>query len=443
MALAITVQAQNEPRPNIILIMADDLSAKDLGVYNVEGTPTPNLDKLAEDGMKFKTCWATPVCSPTRAQMLTGRYGYNTHWFHNGLKNKEPLSSRQVTMGEVLTDAGYETTLVGKWQLIGTIEEHGFDDHMTWIDGGHPLAKQLLKDFAGPVETEQELKGQLKGRPARYWYPAIEKNGELVQTGPKDYGPDLFVNYINEFIARERDKPFFVYYPMCLPHRSWDFDTESFGWLPTPKLDANGQPKKGKSEATLEANIQYVDYLVGQIMATVASQGLAENTIIMFTTDNGTAIYGKGQLYQERGPRVPMIISGGGVEHTEDRMELIQFADMLPTLAELANTQVPANNSIDGKSFAPLLRNEPFEERDWIFSYYWQARFLRDDRFLLDGNGKLWDCGDSRDEKGYKEVTNSVDVDVLKAKAKFDKLLEEMPSPSPDSDEYGYLFKSK
>ena len=138
-------------RPNLIVIMADDLSSVHMGLYGDREAPTPNLNRLAREGAWFRTCWATPICSPSRAQIMTGRFGTRTGWYHNGMKPKGPLASKHLTIGEVFRDNGYATAVVGKWQVPGTQDEHGFDENYMWL-GGHNLCKALLPQFDGPVE---------------------------------------------------------------------------------------------------------------------------------------------------------------------------------------------------------------------------------------------------------------------------------------------------
>ena len=441
-AVSTTLHAANQP--NIILIMADDLSAKDMGCYGNETLSTPTLSRLAQDGVSFKTCWATPICSPSRAQIMTGRYGTRTHWFHNDLKNQASLASRQLTIGSVLKKAGYATTVVGKWQLPGAPKDHGFDDEYMWL-GGHGLWRKLKSQFDGPVEGKElkGLRGTLPGRPARYWHPAIAHNGTLLKTKKSDYGPELFVDYINDFIEQKKNEPFFIYFPMCLPHQSWDFERNIAGYLPTPLLDEAGKRIPGQSEPSLKANVFYIDHMVDGIIKQLDRLGIRENTLLIFTSDNGTVGYGKGNTRVERGPRVPLVIDGPGLLKIKgSRDELIQFCDFLPTLADLAGARIPEENPLDGKSFAPLLKGEKYQEHEWIFSYYRTSRFLRNKRYLLDGRNQLWDCGEQRNEKGYLNVTDSREEDVIRVKEKFGAILSTLPAPHPDDPETGYLFNA-
>ena len=120
--------------PNVILMMADDLSARELGCYGHRGHRTPNLAAMAKTGMQFETCWASPICSPSRAAIMTGRYGFRTGWYHNNLKTKGPLAKSHLTIGQAMKNAGYATAITGKWQLPGRYEDHGFDEHLMWVE---------------------------------------------------------------------------------------------------------------------------------------------------------------------------------------------------------------------------------------------------------------------------------------------------------------------
>jgi len=421
-------------RPNLIVIMADDLSSVHMGLYGDHKAPTPHLDRLAREGAWFCTCWATPICSPSRAQIMTGRFATRTGWYHNGMRPSGPLASKHLTIGEVFRKHGYATAVVGKWQIPGTQDEHGFDEHYMWL-GSDNRKKTLSRQFDGPVEPKEASQ---PGRLPRYWHPAIVQDGKLVKTGPDDYGPELSVDFICDFVTRNKQKPFFVYFPMCLPHESWDFENRKHGYLPCPEVDSAGRRTGKKTQPTLAANVRYIDHMVGRITARVDELGLRNRTVVMFTTDNGTqgdlsgkGAYGKNQLESERGPRVPMVVNGPGiVKRLGERTELVQFADILPTCAELAGIRIPADNPLDGVSFAGLLRGEAFyRPREWIFSYYREKRWIRSRQFLLDGNGDLWDCGDSRDERTYKRADPRTNPAAKAALARFQDVLKGLPAP--------------
>ncbi len=409
-------------KPNIIVFMADDVSAREFGCYGNTEHNTPVLDSLAENGLMFKTCWCTPLCSPTRAEIMTGRYGFRTKWFHNQMKPRgqqkgSNLTDENMIFSQCLKQAGYATAICGKWQLTGTYEEYGFDEHCMW---------EKYEGFDGPIET-QELKGRLGtviGRAARYWHPSIIKNGLPLPTGPNDYGPDIFTDFAIDFAKRHMDKPFMVYYPMCLPHMSWDFEADRSGYLPVPG-------ENGKIKGTLKSNLEYTDQLMGRIINGLEKAGLRDNTIIMFTADNGTCAYGKNNAYQERGPRVPMIINCPGRVKARGAVDnLIDFSDILPTLCDLGGAIIPEDYIIDGVSFANLLEGKDYTERQWIFSYLGKKRFLRDKRWLLDGNGKFYDTKGNRDEQDYIDVTEDTSPQVLQAKNRFAEILKKLPAPT-------------
>ncbi len=228
--------------------------------------------------------------------------------------------------------AGYRTAFAGKVQMGGDIHhEYGFDETYKWAawDG-----------FDGPVETWDKAKGphpqgMFPGRTSRYWHPAIQFNGRPLNTTSQDYGPDILVNHILSFISDNKSNPFFVYYPMLLPHVSWDFDRNQSWYIPVPVRDESGKWTGKKSEPTLKFNVQYMDYLVNRIREHVIAEGLAENTVIMFTSDNGSVEYGKCWVAQERGQRVPFVVWGPGVvKKTGVSDALIDFSDVMPTLAD-------------------------------------------------------------------------------------------------------------
>ena len=422
-------------KPNVIVVMSDDCSAREFGCYGHPEHRTPNIDRMAREGVMFDTCWCTPICSPTRAQMMTGKYGFRTRWFHNKLKDASgPLSEKHTIFSQMLKQQGYATAVCGKWQLPGTYEEYGFDEHCMWASNG----RRPMTGFGGPIEKWDLSEGKppaglLHNRAARYWHPQISLNGKLRKTTPTDYGPDIFVDFLIDFAKRKKDQPFFIYYPMALTHKSWDFDRNMSGWLPTPKLDANSNRVPGQSEPGLKSNVEYKDYLMGRIVRELTALGLTDNTIIFITGDNGTSGYGKAQVDMEKGPRVPLVVYGPGhVKATGRSDALTNHCDIFATLRDLSGAALPDSNVIDGHSFAPLLAGKPFKEREWIFSYYKFQRMLRDKRWLLDGRGRLHDCGSRRDEQGYQDVTDSTDPEALAAKARFAGILAALPPPDPD-----------
>ncbi len=412
--------------PNIILILSDDLGAKELACYGNRVHQTPHLDSLGATGVKFETCYSTPLCHPTRLMIMTGQYGC-----HNGVYNfagrrggpeadapAEDIAKSHVTFVNVLKKAGYATALSGKWQLSGKlpglIRECDFDEYCMWAYE-HNLPEGVK--HTGGLENDK--------KPSRYWHPSIIRNGEYVPTRAEEYGPDIFNNFVLDFIGRNKDRPFFVYYPMCLTHAPH---------VPTPLSWKEGMDKYKNSKDNFKPAVEYVDVLIGRLVKRLDELGLRENTVLFFTGDNGTGGEGKGQP-TELGARVPMIVNAPGIVKPRGATpELTDLSDILPTLAEFAGAEPPADRPIDGKSYAKFLRGEQDATRDWIFSYIGDARILRTKRWLLEDNsplhyGRLYDCGDSRDGTGYREVTHTTEEEVLDVKKHFADLLEKLPAP--------------
>ncbi len=430
-----TCQQQKEPqKTNVILMLVDDCSAMEFGCYGNPDVSTPNLERLGETGIQFNTAWATPVCSPSRAMFLTGRYAYRTKWYHNKMKpfGKEEyanLSKYNIIIPRIFKDQGYATAVVGKWQLQGTEEEYGFDEKCMWDAKSYEGSS-----FDGPIEPEE---GNLPGRTARYWHPSVMINGERLDTDENDYGPDIFIDFIIDFAKRNQNRPFFVYYPMILTHETWDFDLFRMGNVAPPELDENGNKTGEKGEPSIKGTVEYLDHLVGRLVSSLDDLDLRENTVILFTTDNGTTGYGKGNMTQERGPRVPMILNCPGIIKPIGNSDaLVDFSDVLPTMVDIIGETLPEDYEIDGQSFYPILTGEETRIRDWIFSNYAERRFLRDERWLLDGEGRFYDCGDLRNEEGYVDVTDSDDPEVSEARERFAEILKGMPAPAEDNPAY-------
>ena len=425
--------------PNLIVIMADDLGAKELSCYGNQEHHTPNLDRLARTGVQFATCFSTPICHPTRFEIMTGQYGC-----HNGIyhfagrrggpdpKSPEEQIAGHVTFAQVLKPKGYATCMAGKWQLTGKVPtlvyETGFDEYCMWAYK-HNLPEGV--DHTGGWE------GSGKSKTCRYWHPSIVKNAKYLPTEKDDYGPDIFTEFLIDFARRHKDRPFFIYYPMALTHKPY---------YSTPTSHPNQVEKFTHSEDKLKENVEYLDKLIGRIVKALEEMDLRQNTVLFFTGDNGTGGQGKGQP-TERGARVPMIVNGPGlVKPIGLSDELVDLSDIMPTLADLAGAELPQDRPIDGRSFAFLLRGEPGKPREWIFSYLGDRRILRTKRWLLEDNsphhyGRLYDCGDRRNGTGYREVTDSTDPEVVAIKREFEEILATKPAPLLPAD--GPLGPSK
>jgi len=378
-------------RPNIILILADDLGYEGLSSYGSASYQTPRLDRLAETGIRFNHCYSQPICTPSRVQLMTGLY---THRNYQGFGYLDP---KETTFGTLLREAGYATCIAGKWQLNG-LPERG-SQH----EGSDDLNRPFVFGF-DEFLLWQVTRGRYEGE--RYANPLLVKNGHEVPTDPEAYGPDLFCDFMLDFIDRKKAQPFFVYYSMALPHEPF---------VPTPATnDWNDETLRYDDDPQRFAPmVAYIDLIVGRIVDGLEAAGLRENTLILFTSDNGThatvtslmldgrrIVGGKG-LMTDAGTRVPLIanwparIAGGDVSN-----DLVDFSDFLPTLLDAADTAPPPSLVLDGQSFLPRLTGAPYEPRAWLFSHYWGQRgrtpegaqeFTRNQRWKLYDDGRLYD----------------------------------------------------
>ncbi len=372
-------------KPNVILIMADDMGYECLSCYGSTSYKTPNLDKLASQGILFSECVSQPLCTPSRVKIMTGLYNYrNYDYFGN-------LNTNQYTFGNLMKDAGYATCIAGKWQLNGL----SFKDKVqNWNDNKKP------NHFGFDEYCLWQLtKGGNEG--GRYSNPLIEQNGTFLERNIDDYGPDIFANYILDFIERKKDESFFVYYPMVLVHDPF---------VPTPdSKEWKSHDSRSKRDTTyFKDMVAYTDKIVGKIVGKLKELKISDNTIVIFTGDNGThpsiisntlervVKGGKGNTI-DAGTHVPLIISWPKEIKTEFVYnELIEFSDFFPTFADVVDKDVKS----DGKSFYPLLIIAKQKPRETAFVHYdpkWSKRvnryrnqFVRTVDYKLYQDGKLY-----------------------------------------------------
>jgi arylsulfatase A len=413
--------ANNTPL-NFIILLIDDLGAGDLGCYGNTENKTPNIDRLAAEGTKFEMCFATPNCTPSRVLLMTGQYGFRTGWFNLIGRPYSPRPGspdfdigKKFTFAKLLKARGYATALSGKWQLPGElpnlIRECGFDEYRMWAYR-HNLPPGASYTDLTPAKNPDKT--------SRYWQPSIVENGKFVPTTTNDYGPDLFNQFAIDFIKRNKDKPFCAYYPSVLTH--------------VPHVETPDPANPGKRlPGSLKSNLEYLDYLVGKLLAEVDDLKLTNRTVVICLADN-TAGDRKGKL-SEAGAHVPLIIRCPGlVKAGITSPALTDISDVFPTIADFANAEVPKDHVLDGKSLAPVLRGETSEHRSWIFSYLRAGRLLRDKRWLLQVDEKkkketFLDCDNRRDGRDYKDVTKSSDAEAVAARRQLERVLEGLPGP--------------
>ncbi|MCH8047131.1 MAG: sulfatase-like hydrolase/transferase, partial [Planctomycetes bacterium] len=270
------ISAEKPRLPNIVFIMADDLGYGDLGCYGQKQIKTPNIDRLAAEGMKFTNCYAgSTVCAPSRCVLMTGLH--TGHCFIRG-NGKDNLRPSDVTVAEVLKDAGYTTALCGKWGLghegsTGLPTRQGFDYFYGYLDQHH--AHNYYPSFL--VRNEKRVK-------LRNVVPGEGKWGQGVATKKIDYSHDLIVEEALAFIDRRKDKPFFLYLALTIPHANNEagrrgMEVPSYGQYADKDWP---EPQKG-----IAAMISLMDRDIGRLMARLKQHGIDDDTIVMFTSDNG------------------------------------------------------------------------------------------------------------------------------------------------------------
>jgi len=402
--------AQQDKKPNIIFIFADDYGIGGVGCYGSDKFKTPNLDALAQTGIRFEYCFSMPLCAPSRGVCMTGRYPFRTGVVNNG-SGAQAHPDKEVCIAKVMKQAGYATAVAGKWRQLSyfTTEEDGqrwgFDEFMIWGVGG--------------------------GTGERYWDPVYNKNGQFLPDTKGKYGPDLLHEFVVDFIRQHRSQPFFVYYPMPLIHGPI---------LRTPDTS-------GESTDRYADNIAYLDKLVGKLVAELDSMNLREKTLIVFTGDNGCTpqasgtkggrsggtLYGraidgaKGDM-KEGGSRVPLIINWKGTTPAgQVSKDLVDFSDFFPTFAELAGAKLPEGVTIDGRSFAAQLQGRPGKPRQWVFVQLDQNWYVRDSGWKLNNQGELFDMKDAP----FQEILVRPDSTEPQAQAARTKLQAALDSLRP------------
>ncbi len=362
--LALIVRSAEAEKPNILLIMADDVGIEGLGCYGGVSYRTPHLDRLAAEGIRFTRAYAQPLCTPTRVQIMTGKYNHR-NWVSFGI-----LDPGETTFGHAMKSAGYATGIFGKWQLYsydppdlpgaadrrGTgmhPKDAGFDEYALY-HALHTEAKGSRYTNPTMLEGEAGSPGQLRNYSGRY-------------------GEDVWVDKVVDFFDRHRDQPTFVYYPMALPH--WPFEPTPM----TPGWDPQHEQPEGFQYIT--DMIEYMDTTVGRLMARLKENRSLEDTIVLFYSDNGThlevaskmsdgrTIQGGKATAKQTGIHVPLIV------HCPERFSpgvcnsIVDASDFLPTLLELAESPRP-QGAIDGISFVPSLLGEQQPQRTSAFFWY-------------------------------------------------------------------------
>ncbi len=393
-------------KPNIIIIMTDDQGWGDLSLHGNQTIETPQIDRLARQGVQFDRFYVQPVCSPTRAELLTGRYNPRGGIYSTSAGG-ERLDLDESTIAEVFKAAGYKTGIFGKW--------HNGSQYPY-----HPLGRGF-----------DEFYGFTSGHWGLYFNPMIEHNGTM--TRGVGYLPDDITVRAMDYAAAcsSNNNPFFIYLayniphsPMQVPDRFWDkFDGKDI--LQPATLADREIPDYTRAALAMCEN---VDWNVGRILRKVKSLGIERDTIILYMTDNGPngdrwngGMKGKKGSTDEGGVRSPFFVRWPGtVPAGKKVMQIAGAIDILPTLADMAGVPVKTNHPLDGISLKPLIMGNPDTWKDRMIFATWKGKVsVRTQRYRLDNNGQLYDMqadpgqlADASDQfpKVATQLRNAVDT---------------------------------
>lgn len=338
-------------QPNVILIITDDQGYGDLGLHGNDKIKTPSLDRLGRESVQLTQFYVMPVCSPTRACLLTGRYNYRTGVVDTYL-GRSMMHPDEVTIAEHLRDAGYRTGIFGKWHL-------GDNYPLRAIDQGF---QEALVCTGGGLTQPSDPEGN------HYFDPVLFRNGKAEKT--KGYCTDIFTDTALQFIEQNKDRPFFCYVAYNAPHTPLEVDEAHVAPYRAMGLD--------DVTAKVYGMVTNIDDNVGRLMGKLRELKLDENTIVIFLTDNGpqqkrynAGMRGlKGSVY-DGGIRVPCFVRWAGTLNPNKVDRIAAHVDVTPTLLEICGARNPAGVKLDGRSLLPLLRGDKVEWADRTLYFQW------------------------------------------------------------------------
>ena len=400
--------------PNIILILTDDQGWGDLSSNGNKDLHTPNIDKIALNGVRFDRFFVSPVCSPTRAEILTGRHHTRTGVYDVSLGG-ERINVDEETLGDLFKAAGYKTAAYGKW-------------HNGMQAPYHPNTRGF-----------DQFYGFCSGHWGNYFNPVLEKNGELVKG--KGFITDDLTNHGIEFIKKNKNNPFLLYMPFNTPHspmqvpeKYWNkfknkdlIQKGSLSKITKNKYSGTNSKGENHSRAAL-AMCENIDWNVGRIIKTLESQNIIENTIIIYLSDNGPnghrwndGMKGIKGSTDEGGTRSPMIISWkGNIPSGKEVYEIASGIDLLPTLIDLSGIKVKPKNKLDGVNLRQLIYQNDVDWQDRYIYNYWRGRLsLRSQDFRLDNENNLYNMNNDPNQLNNVSSTYNEIFEVMK-KAKIE-----------------------
>jgi arylsulfatase A-like enzyme len=398
-------------QPNVIVILTDDQGWGDLSLNGNVSVETPHIDQLASDGARFQHFFVSPVCSPTRAEFLTGRHHVRCGVYSTS-EGGERVNADEMMIGEVFKKAGYRTAAFGKW-------------HSGMQHPYHPNARGF-----------DEFYGFCSGHWGNYFSPMLEHNGQLVQGD--GYLPDDLTTHAIEFIERDHSRPFFVYLPYNTPHSPMQVPGRWWDKFKNKEITQEHSKKKNEkinhTRAAL-AMCENIDWNVGRLRSKLKELNLEKDTIVVYFSDNGPngsrwndGLRGRKGSTDEGGVRSPLVMCWPGVIDAGTVVTQICSAmDLMPTLAELADVEVVSAKPIDGMSLVPILLDKKLSWPERTLVHYWKDKVsIRTQEFRLDYEGRLYDM--NGDEGQQVEVNDSQPQVAAALQRKANEFRQEMLS---------------
>ncbi len=401
--------ASARSRPNIILCMTDDQGFGDLGFHGNPMIRTPVLDRLAAGSVRFNNFYVCPVCAPTRASLMTGRWSLRTGVYdtYNGAAI---MASEETTLAEILREEGYSTGIFGKWHLGDNYpfrpQDQGFEESLVHRGGGVGQVGDVMNYFKFDRS---------------YFDPTLWKNGVPVQT--RGYCSDVYTDAAIEFIETHRKKPFFVYLPFNAPHTPLQVPDE-FLRIYTDKDPAEASyPRQGRplpemsdlekdAARRVYAMVTNIDRNLGRLFERLRSLKLDSNTIVIFLTDNGpqqrrytAGLRGRKASIYEGGIRVPCFMRIPGQAPGSAGIDIpAAHIDMLPTVLSLCGIAVPRSLNIDGHSLVPLIQGRGVSWAERPLFFHWQRGFPEPYRNIAVRKGRYKLVGHAPDTAGIEDL---------------------------------------
>jgi arylsulfatase A-like enzyme len=380
-------------KPNIILIMSDDQGWGDLGINGNTNLSTPNIDALAKNGVSFQNFYVQPVCSPTRAELLTGSYAARIGVYSTS-EGGERFNLEETTMAQIFKNAGYKTAAYGKW-------------HSGMQPPYHPNARGF-----------DDYYGFTSGHWGNYFSPMLEHNGAIVKG--EGFLVDDLTNKGIDFISKNQNLPFFLYLPYNTPHSPMQVPDVFWERFKNKKLKMNYHGEEDENENFTRAAlamVENIDFNVGRLTQTLKELGLEENTILIYLSDNGPngwrwngGMRGKKGSTDEGGVRTSFFMQWKSIIPEGKIIPQIAAAiDILPTLASLANIDVPLEKQMDGRDLKPLVLEDSPNWKPRPIINYWQGKTsVRTQKYRLDDTNRLYDM--DVDPGQINDVSSSMPV---------------------------------